>query len=139
VLRADPMPPVGSQAILDCDKDACGRGGLRMAAGFNKPPGRLALGAMLHAERRGDYPTLRAHLKLNGERVRTSPDASVREEFAALVARTAEAFEYERIHGEWSLLKWDDPVNQDWISRGILNIPDAVSLAAKRGVALRVP
>lgn len=73
---------------------------------------RILLDAMLLAEERGSYATLRAFIEKSGHHLRASADLEVPAEYEKLLARAEEAFEYERLHGEGSLFNLDHPLNQ---------------------------
>jgi hypothetical protein len=94
---------------------------------------QILLKAMLRAEDRGDYRTLRTFIQRTGHHLKASADAELAAEYKKLLARAEQAFDYEHVHGEGSLFKPEHPANQRIIS----NLPDRRMEAVEREKARR--
>ena len=75
-------------------------------------PGLLA--AMQNCESRGDYRTMRAHLKGSGLDIAERGDEASVREFAKLLLRVIVAIDRETELGAGSLLNPDHPDNIEW-------------------------
>lgn len=82
----------------------------------------IALEAMLGAEERGDYAVLESFMFRLGARLSASPDEEIRKAYRDLEERAAGAFEHEAQHGRGSLMKWDHPVNVEWVRIGLIKL-----------------
>lgn len=69
----------------------------------------FVLDAMRADEGRGAYPELAVHIRLYEAAILEHPDEAIKEAYKAIKARLEAGFEYEKIHGKWSLLKRDHP------------------------------
>ncbi|MBB3389716.1 hypothetical protein FHT82_002456 [Rhizobium sp. BK275] len=75
-------------------------------------PGLLA--AMQNCESRGDYRTMRAHLKGSGFDITERGDEATVREFAKLLLRVIVAIDKEAELGAGALLNPDHPDNIEW-------------------------
>ncbi|RWL80653.1 MAG: hypothetical protein EOR67_30890 [Mesorhizobium sp.] len=87
------------------------------------------LSAMLFAEERGDYSVLKGFMSDFGSRLRNSQDKEVATAYGELEVRSAKSFEYEAKHGRHSLMKWDHPVNVEWVKLGLIKLTPEDRLA----------
>ncbi|MBD9628038.1 hypothetical protein IB279_34370 [Ensifer sp. ENS06] len=82
------------------------------------------LGAMLHCEGRGDYPTLRGHVRYHGMLLAASQDTRILNSFVMLLVRAIEPWNYEAKYGEGSLLSRTSSANIEW---GVLDAEESPS------------
>ncbi|MDX8465655.1 hypothetical protein RFM26_08170 [Mesorhizobium sp. VK23B] len=74
----------------------------------------MHFGAMLHCESRGDYFTMRAHLKGIGMELAEHADIETLRGFAKLLMRVIVAIDEEAERGPGSLLNRTHPSNVEW-------------------------
>lgn len=74
----------------------------------------MHFGAMLHCESRGDYFTMRAHLKGSGKELAEHADVDTLRDFAKLLMRVIVAIDDEAKRGLGSLLDPTHPANIRW-------------------------
>lgn len=74
----------------------------------------MHFGAMLHCESRGDYFTMRAHLKGSGIPLAEHADIDTLRDFAKLLMRVLTAIDEEAKSGPGSLLDSTHPANLEW-------------------------
>lgn len=86
--------------------------------------------AIEYAEDRGNYSNVAKMMDFYGEAIRSSGDEEAKDRYLSLVERITYALEYEALHGAGSLLKLDDPINQQLISSGII-LPNKVEAALR--------
>lgn len=70
--------------------------------------------SMLHCESRGDYRTMRKHLKAGGMQVAETADLATLREFSKLLLRVIDAIDVEAEQGLGSLLDRSHPANIKW-------------------------
>lgn len=91
----------------------------------NLPPEHqeTVLDAMQLAFDRGSVPCLRSFIDDYESAFLSSPSPQVRERYTVLVDAAREGFAHEEIHGRYSLLKLDHPVNLLFVAQGIVEDP----------------
>lgn len=87
---------------------------------------------MEYAEDLGDFSNVAKFIHYYGEDLHNSEDHDAKERYHALLKRSAQAFEYEKIHGVGSLLKLDREANQRLISSGLI-LAQEVEAAVRHG------
>lgn len=70
----------------------------------------FVLDAMRADEERGAFPQLAIHIELYEELILERGDDAIKAAYLAIKARIAPGFEYEKEHGQGSLLKLDHPL-----------------------------
>jgi len=76
------------------------------------------LGAMLRCEERGDYSTMRGHLRSFSDDILEKAGPEEVRKFAELLLRVIKAIDHEAANGPGSLMKWDHPYNQELLQMG---------------------
>lgn len=84
---------------------------------------------------------LRVKIQKFKDKLTSSPDADIRDEFADIMTKANEAFDTEALHGRGSLLQLDHPVVRDLIGEKQPRVPPIIPPeeveAARRYQALR--
>ena len=75
---------------------------------------RATFGAMLRCEDRGDYSTMRAHIRSHAKEIIDSGDEAMVRDLSRLLVRVISAIDVEAFQGEGSLLKHDHPDHVSW-------------------------
>lgn len=83
------------------------------------------LEAMFSAEECGSYAVLASLIRDHAHRFRKCKDLEMVARFHELEIRAEAALRYEAMHGFRSLMKWDHPINAQWVNKGIIQLAKA--------------
>ncbi len=75
---------------------------------------KAVIDAMLNCEERGDYRSMRAHIKWHAKDIIEHGDIQTLRDLSALLVRVASALDLENREGAGSLLKQDHPDHVAW-------------------------
>lgn len=93
----------------------------------------FVLDAMRADEERRAYPELAVHIRLYEATILEHGDEAIKGAYKAIKARIEAGFEYEKIHGKWSLLKRDHPYTIELEKYGFRRKADSTTKRLRLG------